>query len=466
MKQNSSVNSIKKLDRNFLEAIIDNPYECPIIIDSNGVVLFLSTHSKELIGIDPNWAIGKHATEVFKDTNIHEVARSGKAKIGETMFVAGRYQVISRIPVRNKRGEIIGAIAKGMFYHTKAIKDLYKRLEVLDHQIAYYKKEIKSLTKSRIIIGQSSLIQKAKDMAFEVSGSDSSVLITGESGTGKESLSFYIHQNSKRADGPFVRVNCAAIPHELFESELFGYEAGAFTGARSKGKPGKFELAKSGTILLDEIGDMPFTMQAKLLRVLQEHEVERIGGTRTIPLDFRLITSTNKNLVEMIQSGTFRSDLYFRINTFQIHMPSLREIPEDIPLIADHIMSLLKEDVGYNYIAVSKEAMELLKRYTWPGNVRDLRNAIESALIMSKGKQINPDHLPRRVKFSEDSGNITIQSKNSLKKMLEETEKKIIEQTLRSVRGNKARAAKILGLHRSSLYEKIKHHKVHEFRHV
>ncbi len=168
----------------------------------------------------------------------------------------------------------------------------------------------------------------------------------------------------------------------------------------------------------------------------------------------------------MIQKGMFRSDLYFRINTFHIHAPSLSEIPEDIPLIADHIMSILKEEVGYNHASISKEAIDLLKRYRWPGNVRDLKNAVESALIMSKGRQIKPEHLPTRVKFHEDSGNINIQSKNSLKKMLEKTEKKIIEQTLRSVRGNKVKAARILGLHRSSLYEKIKQHNVDTSRHV
>ena len=320
--------------------------------------------------------------------------------------------------------------------------------------------EIKSLKGPRVLIGQSDLIQRAKKLALQVSGSDFPVLITGESGTGKETIAYYIHRNSKRADGPFIRVNCAAIPPELIESELFGYEGGAFTGARAQGKPGKFELANKGTILLDEIGDMPLTMQAKLLRVLQEQELEHIGGTTTISLDYRLITSTNKNLQKMMEKGSFREDLYYRINSFHIHAPSLRSIPEDIPIIARYLISILNQEIGSYPIGISDEVMKMLKKYQWPGNVRELKNVLERGLIMARGGQLKPEHLPRRITEFEMMNDSFVRSHGFLRERLADMERQIIGDTLRSVRGNRIKAAEILGIHRSSLYEKMKHHNV------
>lgn len=455
-KDKPKSDNIKKLERELLEAIIDNPYECPVIIDVNGIVRFLSHYSKELIGIDPNWAIGRHVSEVFKETNLHEVVETGRAKIGETLFIAGRYQIISRIPLRNRKGKIVGAVGKGMFYHASKVTDLHKRLELMDNQLSYLIKEMHLLKKSRALIGQSDLMQHAKKMALEVSESNISVHITGESGTGKEALAYYIHEHSRRSDAPFIRVNCAAIPPELIESELFGYVAGAFSGARSQGKPGKFELANGGTILLDEIGDMSLAMQAKLLRVLQEHEVERLGSNKMIPLDYRLITSTNRNLPEMMEKGFFRNDLYYRINTFHINTPALREIPDDIPLITCHLMSLLKEEISSNTrsMSISTDAMLLLKQYYWPGNVRELNNVLERALILSKGQQIVPEHLPVKI---VNHGKSTAQSGGTYKNTIEDAEKRLIEKTMSSAGGNKAKAARILGLTRPSLYRKMRY---------
>jgi transcriptional regulator with PAS, ATPase and Fis domain len=448
--------TMDQLDRDLLEAIIDNPYECPIIIDTKGIIRFISHYSKELIGVDPVMAIGRHVKEVIKETNLHEVVETGRAKIGETLFIGGRLQIISRIPLRNREGKIIGAIGKAMLHHESKVTEIQRRLDVLHSKLEYYKDEIKSLKGSRTLIGQSDLIQRAKKLALQVSGSDIPVLITGESGTGKETIAYYIHRKSKRADGPFIRVNCAAIPPELIESELFGYEAGAFTGARTQGKPGKFELANSGTILLDEIGDMPLTMQAKLLRVLQEQEMEHIGGTTTIKLDYRLITSTNKNLQKMMEKGSFREDLYYRISSFRIHAPSLRSIKEDIPVIAHHLMSILNQDMGAPPTEISDEAMEMLRKYQWPGNVRELRNVLERGLIMARGEQLKPEHLPSRVSKFEIMHDSVVQRNGSLREKLADLEKQIIMDTLKSVGGNKIRAAKSLGIHRSSLYAKIK----------
>jgi len=460
MAPKSIDHTMDQLDKDLLEAIVDNPYECPIIIDTKGIIRFISHYSKELIGVDPVTAIGRHVKEVIKETNLHEVVETGRAKIGETLFVGGRLQIISRIPLRNREGKIIGAVGKAMLHHESKVMEIQRRLDVLNSKLKYYRDEIKSLKGPRVLIGQSDPIQRAKKLALQVSGSDFPVLITGESGTGKETIAYYIHRNSKRADGPFIRVNCAAIPPELIESELFGYEAGAFTGARAQGKPGKFELANNGTILLDEIGDMPLTMQAKLLRVLQEQELEHIGGTTTIKLDYRLIVSTNKNLQEMMKKETFREDLYYRISSFHIHAPSLRNIREDIPVIARHLMSILNQEVGSYPTDISDGAMEMLKKYQWPGNVRELKNVLERGLIMAKGEQLKPDHLPGRITGFEMMTDGFVRPHGSLRETLTDVERQIILDTLRSVGGNRIKTAKILGIHRSSLYEKMKQHNV------
>ena len=460
MAPKSINHTMDQLDRELLEAVVDNPYECPVIIDTKGIIRFISHYSMELIGVDPVTAIGRHVKEVIKETNLHEVVETGRAKIGQTLFVGGRLQIISRIPLKNREGKIIGAVGKAMLHHESKVMEIQRRLDVLHSKLKYYRDEIKSLKGARVLIGQSDLIQIAKKLALQVSASDFPVLITGESGTGKETIAYYIHRNSKRAEGPFIRVNCAAIPPELIESELLGYEGGAFTGARAQGKPGKFELANNGTILLDEIGDMPLTMQAKLLRVLQEQELEHIGGITTIKLDYRLIVSTNKNLQEMMNKGTFREDLYYRVSSFQIHAPSLRNIREDIPVIARHLMSILNQEVGSYPADISEEAMEMLKNYQWPGNVRELKNVLERGLIMARGEQLRPEHLPGRITGLEMMTDGLFRPNGSLKERLAGVERQIISDTLRSVGGNRLKAAKILGIHRSSLYEKMKQHNV------
>ena len=448
---------LHKLGDEFIYALIDNPYECPIVIGKDGIINFMSRYSDELLGIDGDDAIGKHITEVISGTHLHEILKDGKARIGDMLYIAGRQQLISRIPLKDFEGNLIGAVGKGMLNEVGRLWDLQRKVDLLDGQLEYYKNQISQLKGGSTIIGESAAIQEVKDKSLLAAKTASTILITGESGTGKEVIAYFIHKSSQRASGPFIKVNCAAIPPELFESELFGYESGAFTGASTKGKPGKFEMAHGGTILLDEIGELHLPMQAKLLRVLQERTVDRLGGTKTIPVDFRLIASTNRDLSELIKEDKFRIDLYFRINVFNILAPSLRQMREDIPLIANHLLSQLKSEISWGPSGISHEAMELLKRYSWPGNVRELRNVMEKASIIAKGDMIRLENLPEQVRHCIDEG----QRQNdyplegNLKQILEETEKKVIENILRSVHGNKTKAAEILGIHRSSLYDKL-----------
>jgi two-component system response regulator AtoC len=249
---------------------------------------------------------------------------------------------------------------------------------------------------SSLMVGMSAAMQEVYKLIGRVAPTDVTVLITGESGTGKELVSRAIHYNSPRNKGPFIVVNCAAIPQDLLESELFGYEKGAFTGADER-KIGKFELANHGTILLDEIGDMTPMLQAKILRVLQEHVIERVGGTKSIPVDVRVLAATNKDLLSMVKTGLFREDLYFRLNVVQIQLPPLRERKEDIPLLADHFIKKYAAETGKDVTGVTPEVMAALMAYDYPGNVRELENVIARAVALCSGKVLTSDLLPLHV---------------------------------------------------------------------
>jgi transcriptional regulator with PAS, ATPase and Fis domain len=448
-----------------LDAFVDNPYECPIVIDENGIVRFMSRYNVGLYGLTQDQAIGKHITEVNKNSGMHETLITGKVEIGETYQLGSRQQIVARIPLRDPDKKIIGVLGKRIFHKVDTIKHLYQKMEMLEDQLKYCRDEIKSMKSypyEKIVAGKSQPIQEAMYAALQAAKSDASVLITGESGTGKEACAVFIHQSSRRANGPYIKVNCAAIPSELIESELFGYESGAFSGAKPEGKPGKFELAHKGTILLDEIGDMPLNMQAKLLRVLQEREIERVGGTKPIKVDFRLLASTNKDLLEMIDKGTFRMDLFYRLNIFHINTPSLRLIPEDIPDIASFLINELHQKDKLPVKTITRSAMTALQQYRWPGNVRELRNVIERALIITEGPDITIEHLPTRIRevIQKSPNHTPLKQIVPLRDAVAETESKVIRDAIQSVGGNKKKAAKILGVHRTILYKKIKKYNI------
>ncbi len=296
----------------------------------------------------------------------------------------------------------------------------------------------------REIITNNPEMKRIIKLAENLAQSDITVLIYGESGTGKELLARYIHNQSRRSDKAFVAVNCAAIPENLLESELFGYEKGAFTGAIDRRK-GKFELADGGTILLDEIGEMPMPLQAKLLRVLQEREIERLGGVKSIPVDVRVIATTNKDLHIECLEGRFREDLYYRLNVFPIKLPPLRERPEDIPLLAMYFMQRFSELSGKRIEGFTKEAMEALKRRPWRGNVRELENVIQRAVFLCEDKLIGLDHL-----WLEE-----YQQRLNTAGRIKDMEKELILQALKETNGNRTKAAKILGISVRTLRNKL-----------
>jgi transcriptional regulator with PAS, ATPase and Fis domain len=292
----------------------------------------------------------------------------------------------------------------------------------------------------------------------KVSPTDSTVLILGESGTGKELVATSIYENSEREDKPFIKLNCAAIPAELLESELFGHEKGAFTGA-TKLKLGKFDMANSGTIFLDEIGDMSLNLQGKILRVLQEQEFYRVGGSRTIKVDVRIIASTNKNLEKMVREGAFREDLFYRLNVFTLHLPPLRERVEDIPLLVDHFLQNSPQEV-----TISSMGLQMLMAFSWPGNVRELKNTIESAAVIAENGYIEPAHLPAKISgafFDEKHSASFMPPRNvSLDERLGEIEKSMIIEALKKTGGIQVRATKLLGINQRSLWHRIKKYEI------
>jgi transcriptional regulator with GAF, ATPase, and Fis domain len=303
------------------------------------------------------------------------------------------------------------------------------------------------------IIGQSKIMRSIFTQILKVAPTDSTVLILGESGTGKELVAMSLYEHSRRRGEPFVKLNCVAIPENLLESELFGHEKGAFTGAASQ-KTGKFEIADGGIIFLDEIGDMPMATQAKLLRVLQEKEFERVGGNRTIKVDVRFIAATNKNLLEMVKQGQFREDLYYRINVFSISLPPLRERKEDIPYLVDHFLEKSEKPVQ-----VSPQALQMITGYSWPGNVRELQNTIERAAILTEMGVIEPAHLPahlRGVMAGRQENGKT--DSPGIDERISEIEKGIIIEALIRTGGVQVRAAEILGINQRSLWHRIKKH--------
>ena len=333
-------------------------------------------------------------------------------------------------------------------------KDDIERYERVFDQITTILTKVEAKELFPGIIGQSRIMRGVFTQIIKVAPTDSTVLILGESGTGKELVASGIYEHSLRKGKPLIKINCVAIPENLMESELFGHEKGAFTGAISQ-KIGKFEMASGGTIFLDEIGDMPLTTQAKLLRVLQEKEFERVGGTKTIKVDVRFIIATNKNLPEMVKQGQFREDLYYRINVFTINLPPLRERREDIPYLVDHFLNINSKQVK-----ISPLALQIIAGYSWPGNIRELKNIIERATVLTETETIEPAHLPLHVAGVITADSLHDKSIDSLTvdDRLDEVEKGLIIEALTRTGGVQVKAAEILGINQRSLWHRIKKH--------
>lgn len=443
--QSSSFSNIDKLmEENSVanEQILENIPLGIIVVDENANITFANEYILKLIDKPNKEVIGITINEIITNSGIPESMKSKEKTIGEIIQINEHSVIINRSPIILK-DKVMGAI--GVF---QDISELHRRLEHYQEELNFYKEELQKQNKINFnlnnIIGSSGSLKKALIITEKASNSTSTVLIRGESGTGKELIANAIHNNSNRRDKPFIKVNCAAIPETLLESELFGYEKGSFTGA-VRSKPGKFKMADGGTIFLDEIGDMPKAMQVKLLRVLQEKEFESIGGLETQKVDVRVIAATNRNLEEMMEKGDFREDLYYRLNVITIPLPSLKDRKEDINLLAEHFVQSMSVSLSKNVKSIDSEAMKLLQDYNWPGNIRELQNIIERAINMCESSVITVNDLPFYISNLSSKEDRLINLRNGELLPIEEYEKEIITLAIKKYKSfNKA--GKVLGL--------------------
>lgn len=437
-----------------------------VFVNKFEIVQYINQNYCDLLGITKEDALGKNVVDVIPGTRLDVIIKTGKEEIGEVMKFFNHktqkevYLVANRIPVK-EGDDIIGAIGLTSIQDVSLVDKLSEEIEALKIKKEHYEDQLNELRQKKYslsnIVGKSKSIMELKEVISDIADSGLSVLITGETGTGKEVFANTIHKLSSRSDKNFVKINCAAIPKDLLESELFGYEEGAFTGASKKGKIGKFELANNGTILLDEIGEMPLLLQSKLLRVLQEREIERVGGTKPIKLDVRIICSTNKDIQELIEKGLFRADLYYRINIVELEIPSLRERMDDIPLLCDYFINKINSEENLNITGIDTEALRIFQKYNWKGNVRELEHVLERACVMvSNGvlKEKDFKFLQRRINLADNFINESATEKLESKKNKWEREE--IIRVLIKANGNKTVAANILNIGRTTLYEKIK----------
>ncbi len=437
----------------FLNSICSSLGDAIVFVDKDGYIQMISDEYLNFLDLKRDDVVGKHVTRVIDNTRMHLVAKSRQKEIAELQMVRGQNIIATRAPLVFK-GENIGAIGKVLFKNTEELNELYKRTMKMEREIDRYKSALKHdwarYTIDDIVTNNEKML-KVKEEIKRISKTNSNVLITGESGTGKELVAHAIYNESRRRGEPFIRVNCSAIPSELLESELFGYEEGSFTGAKSGGKIGKFEAADNGIIFLDEIGDLPLTMQGKLLRVLQENEIEKIGSIKNKNIDVRVIAVTNRDLRKMVDEGSFRLDLYYRLNVVELKIPSLRDRLDDLEILCKSIIRKLVKSEGIEDKTISKEALIYLENYHWPGNIRELENILERAInFMGKSTVITPKCLPDNIVNMKKKHEI-----KSLKDSVKELEKKEISRALICRKGNKAEVARLLGISRTSLYNKM-----------
>ncbi|AKL86899.1 BkdR [Bacillus atrophaeus UCMB-5137] len=461
--------TIKTLPYEWLDEIINLAAECIVVVDHEGKILYINAAYCEFLKTREQEALGKPVQDIIENSRMHIVAKTGQTEVAAIHPINGSEMIANRYPLYVNQ-QLVGAVGTVMFRNPQEWMDYSKKIKPLLEELKYYKnkyeKELYSKYHFGDLIGNSRPFMEAKTLAERVSDSQSAVLLLGESGTGKELFAHAIHQNSRRRYAPFLRVNCASIPEHLFESEIFGYEEGSFTGAKKGGKKGKFELAHQGSIFLDEIGDLPLQMQSKLLRVLQEKEIERIGGRSPIPIDVRVIAATHRDLEQMVQEGKFRQDLYYRLNVINIQIPSLKERLEDIVPIARLLVKKLERKFDRYGLELSDGAIEELQCYSWPGNIRELENVLERAVNVLDGRLIGPEHLnlPRKPDGEERQRRPLKTGKNQavkpLKEATAEAEKKAITEALVISCGNKAEAAKLLRIGKTSLYEKCKAYQI------
>ncbi|MTI84252.1 MAG: AAA family ATPase [Firmicutes bacterium] len=457
-------NPLTQLD---LEVVINHSYDVIFVTDGLGNVIFANTVTKKLLGVSLEKIIGSNVKDLL-EKGVYNWSPTLKALEKRTVVTGlleswhGIKQMVTSTPLMDENGDVVMVITNSR--HKKLVDKYIEAIKKEKATADRYKTAVTYLSekdlKQNLPVAKSQQMREIMAASQIIAKTDSTVVLIGESGTGKEVMAKYIHGNSLRAKEPFIPVNCAAIPQELMESEFFGYVRGAFTGASTQGKPGLFEIADKGTLFLDEISELPLSMQSKLLRVLETGEIQRLGSTTMCQTNVRLIAATNRDLKEMINQKTFRSDLYYRLNVIPIHLPPLRERPDDILALANKFLEELNRKYAFEKNLTTHAIAKLLE-YSWPGNVRELRNVIERLVITSAGDDLYfGDNYLENNKICLDNEN-SLTGKNSiykgtLKSVLKAVEMKYIKQVLAECDGRVGEAANRLGIHRTVLYRKTR----------
>lgn len=449
--------TVKALNKTF-DTVLNIIHDGIIVVDKKGKTTLVNQAMSDFLALHPQEIMGRHITDVIEGSRLHVVANTGVLESSDVLTIGGRPIIVSRLPII-KEGKVVGAVGKAVFPQLAEVQELAEKIRLLENKVSFFQEELqKNKTAQDVlkgIVAQSSEMKKLKDEIVIVASSSSTVLITGESGTGKEGVAHAVHLCSGRCNKPFIKVNCAAIPENLIEAEMFGYVEGAFTGAAKTGKPGRLELADGGTLFLDEIGDMPLTLQSKLLRVLQEREFERLGSTKSIKVNVRILAATNKNLDKAISAGEFRADLYYRLNVINLHLPPLRERSEDIMLLTDYFIAKFNRILKGDVRGIADEAAERLINYSWPGNIRELENVVERAVNYTRSGSIQLSHLPEQIRNNGASDRPALPGGIRHQDKIGRIEREIIAAALEKAGGNKTKAAKLLNLSRSRLYDKL-----------
>lgn len=439
---------VKELNEE-LDAIIESSYDGLYITDGNGKTLCLNKAFEMITGINGREFLGRNVHDIAREGIVSESVSSLALARKETVTIiqetrSGKTTLATGSPVFDKNGNIFRVVCN--VRDITELNMLKQKLEQVQGLSQHYESQLKTL---RIYSGTDKIISKSSEMrklletVVRLAEVDSTILINGESGTGKELIAETIHNYSTRAQKPFVKVNCGAIPENLLESELFGYDYGAFTGAKKEGKAGYFELAHEGTLFLDEIGDLPFNLQVKMLRVLQSKEINRVGGRQAQKVDVRILAATNRNLLEMVQKKEFREDLYYRLNVIPILIPPIRERKEDIPVLIMHFIALFNRKYKLNK-RISPDVVDILMAYDWPGNVRELENLIERLVVISSSDIISRDELPvHLVSAVLDSPRVSVSAIVPLKEAVESVEKQLLEKAFAQYRTTRQIAKKL-----------------------
>jgi len=445
----------------FQRKIIDLCADALMVVDKNGNIIYINKSFEDVHAVSAADVLGKPVASIIDNTRLDVVAQTGVAEHDQLQDICNHPCVVSRVPIFEGE-KCVGAVGMIRFRQMEEIQNLIGKVKDLTNEIEDLRKIKKASYETEYtfnhIPGLAPAVREAKRKAMLAAPMETTVLLRGESGVGKEVYSQSIHNYSPRSEGPFIHLNCSAIAEHLIESELFGYEEGAFTGARKGGHRGMFEQADKGTIFLDEVGDMPLAAQVKLLRVIQEGKVSRIGSEKITRVDVRIIAATNRNLEEMIEEKSFREDLFYRLNVFPIELPALRHAVEEIPVLAKRLWKRMARKNGLFHKHIEDSALATLQQHPWPGNVRELQNFIERCMIMTRESVVTVDLIKKALRngtANDPCHQPDISEQLPLAEIIEKTEQKAIAFALGAADGNRSEAARQLGITRPLLYKKM-----------